>query len=77
MPTNFVIPEGYQTLASGKVLAVLDILDWADVKERVCAVFLYGLKSPCKLLMVIRVASEEKQAISGSVADDTVNGTVP
>lgn len=77
MPTNFVIPEGYQTLASGKVLAGLDILDWADVKERVCAVFLSGLKSPCKLLMVIRVASEEKQAISGSVADDTVNGTVP
>lgn len=74
MPTNFVIPEGYQTLASGKVLAVLDILDWADVKERVCAVLLSGLKSPCKLLMVIRVASEEKQAISGSVA---VNGTVP
>lgn len=33
MPTNFVIPEGYQTLASGKVLAVLDILDWADVRE--------------------------------------------
>lgn len=77
MPTNFVIPEGYQTLASGKALAVLEVLDWIDVKGRVCAVFLSGLKSPCKLLMVIRVASEEKQAISGSVADDTVNGTVP
>lgn len=76
MPTNFVMPEGYQTLASGKALAVLDIPDWADVKGRVCAVFLSGLKSPCKLLMVIRVASEEKQAISGSVADNTVNGTV-
>lgn len=77
MPTNFVIPEGSQTLASWKALAVLDILDWADVKERVCAAFLSGLKSSCKLLMMIRMASEEKQAISGGVADDTVNGTVP
>lgn len=48
MPTNFVVPDGYQTLVSGKALAVLDVPDWADVKGKVSTVFLPGLKSPCK-----------------------------
>ena len=54
MPTNFVVPDGYQTLASGTVLAVLDVSDRADVKRKVSTAFLSGLKSPCKLSMVIR-----------------------
>lgn len=53
MPTNFVMPDGYQTLAPGTALAVLDVPDWADVKGKVSTAFLSGLKSPRKLSMVI------------------------
>lgn len=78
MPTDFVVPDGYQTLAPGTALAVLEAPDRADVKGKVSTAFLSGLKSPCKSSMVIRwAASMEKQAISGSVADDAVNGTLP
>ena len=49
MPTDFVVPDGYQTLASGKAFAVLDVPDRADDKGKVSTVFLSGLKSPCKL----------------------------
>lgn len=78
MPTNSVVPDGYQTPASGKALAVLDVPDWADVKGKVSTDFLSGLTGARKLKMVIRwVASKEKQTISGSVADDAVNGTLP
>lgn len=44
MPTSFVVPDGYQTLASGEALAVLDVPDGADDKGKVSAVFLSGLK---------------------------------
>lgn len=43
MPANFFVPDGYQTLASGKTLVVLAVPDWADVKGKVSTVFLSGL----------------------------------
>lgn len=65
-------------MASGKAVTVLTTAGWTDGNGRDSTASLSVLRSPCRSEVVInRAAPKETQAISGSVADDAVNGTLP